>query len=108
AAAPWGAAAEAVRYGRAAPHGRTTMTDEHSHPWVARDRLVAVAAAEGPSLRASLTRLAQTLRRPAERTERARKPRAALHGWNGYAPTTDQERDLGRELESRLGPGDRP
>lgn len=79
------------------------MTDANIRiPREARDRLAAVAAAEGLSLRAFLTRLAQTLLTPAERTERAEKARAALHEWNGYAPTPAQERDLDRELESRL------
>ncbi|MEW2267738.1 hypothetical protein ACGF5T_34640 [Streptomyces sp. NPDC047853] len=41
-------------------------------------------------------RFAQTLLAPAERA------RAALHDWNGYAPTTARERDLDRELESQL------
>ncbi|MFD0055108.1 hypothetical protein ACFVHR_15390 [Streptomyces sp. NPDC127168] len=79
------------------------MTDANIRiPREARDRLAAIAAAEGLSLRAFLRRLAQTLLTPAERTERAEKARAALHEWNGYAPTPAQERGLDRELESRL------
>ncbi|MFE1029990.1 hypothetical protein ACFW5I_36590 [Streptomyces sp. NPDC058818] len=68
-------------------------------PRETKDRLAAVAAAEGLSLRAFLPRLAQMLLTPAERAEKAR---AALHDWNGYAPTAAQERDLDRELECRL------
>ncbi|RDD83895.1 hypothetical protein [Streptomyces parvulus] len=82
------------------------MTDANIRiPREARDRLAAVAAAGGLSLRAFLTRLAQTLLTPAERAERAEraeKARAALHEWNGYAPSPAQERDLDRELERRL------
>ncbi|MFD0052659.1 hypothetical protein ACFVHR_02905 [Streptomyces sp. NPDC127168] len=77
------------------------MTDANIRiPRETRDRLAAVAAAEGLSLRAFLTRLAQTLLTPAERAERAERARAALHEWNGYAPTAAQERDLDGEPES--------
>lgn len=79
------------------------MTDANIRiPRETKDRLAAVAAAEALSLRAFLTRLAQMLLTPAERAERAEKARAALHDWNGYAPTAAQERDLDRELECRL------
>ncbi|MEU0688354.1 hypothetical protein [Streptomyces uncialis] len=71
-------------------------------PEEARDRLAAVAAAEGLSLRAYLARLAETLLTPAERAERAEKARAALAGWNGYAPTVSEERELDSELDRRL------
>jgi hypothetical protein len=48
-----------------------------------RDRLAAVAAAEGLSLHAHLARLAQTLLTPAERAGRAEKAGAVLQAWNG-------------------------
>jgi hypothetical protein len=71
------------------------MTDANVRiPEEAKDRLAAIAAAEGLSLRAYLARMAQTLLTPAERAERAEKARAALKAWNGYVPTADQERDL--------------
>ncbi|MFB7091524.1 hypothetical protein [Streptomyces sp. NPDC056296] len=77
------------------------MTDANVHiPREDRDRLAAVAAAEGLLLRAYLAKLAQTLLTPAERAENAR---AVLQGWNGYAPTAAQEWDhLDRELDRRL------
>ncbi|WP_145503713.1 hypothetical protein [Streptomyces sp. CFMR 7] len=68
----------------------------------ARDRLAAVAAAEGLSLRGYLARLAQTLLTPAERAERAEKARAALEKWNGYAPTSAEQDVLDHELDRRL------
>lgn len=71
-------------------------------PEEAKDRLAAVAASEGLSLRGYLARLAQTLLTPAERAERAEKARAALEGWNGYAPTPAEQDDLDLELDRRL------
>ncbi|MGV9883303.1 hypothetical protein [Streptomyces sp. NPDC003006] len=71
-------------------------------PEDAKDRLAAIAAAEGLSLRAYLARLAETLLTPAERAERAEKAKAALAAWNGYAPTAAQEQDLDSELDRRL------
>ncbi|MEU9671845.1 hypothetical protein AB0E25_41405 [Streptomyces bobili] len=71
-------------------------------PEEAKDRLAAVAAAEGLSLRAYLARLAETLLTPAERAERAEKALAALKAWNGYAPTAAEERNLDSELNRRL------
>ncbi|MFF4935029.1 hypothetical protein ACFY2H_40175 [Streptomyces griseofuscus] len=71
-------------------------------PEEARDRLAAIAAAEGMSLRAYLARLADTLLTPAERAERAEQARAALEEWTGYAPTRAQEQDLDSELDRRL------
>ncbi|MQA26847.1 MAG: hypothetical protein GEU94_15615 [Micromonosporaceae bacterium] len=68
----------------------------------ARDRLAAVAAAEGMSLRAYLARLAAQLLTPAERAERARAARATLRAWNGYDPTADEQADLDAELDRRL------
>ncbi|WP_326770750.1 hypothetical protein OG978_44435 (plasmid) [Streptomyces sp. NBC_01591] len=71
-------------------------------PEAARDRLAAIAAAEGLSLRAYLARLAETMLTPAERAERVEKARAALKAWNGYAPTGSEEEDLDSELDRRL------
>ncbi|MGW2703526.1 hypothetical protein [Streptomyces sp. NPDC001340] len=73
-------------------------------PEEARDRLAAVAAGEGMSLRAYLARLAETLLTPAERAGRAEQARAALKEWTGYAPTPApaEERDLDSELDRRL------
>ncbi|MDT0614470.1 hypothetical protein [Streptomyces lancefieldiae] len=71
-------------------------------PEEARDRLAAIAAAEGMSLRAYLARLAETLLTPQERAARAEQARAALKKWNGYAPTPAEEQDLDSELDRRL------
>lgn len=71
-------------------------------PEEAKDRLAAVAAAEGLSLRAYLARLAETLLTPDERAERAEQARAALQSWNGYDPTAAEQRDLDSELDRRL------
>jgi hypothetical protein len=71
-------------------------------PEEARDRLAAIAAAEGMSLRAYLARLAETLLTPDERAARAEQARAALKEWNGYAPTRAEEQDLDSELDRRL------
>ncbi|MFE2737152.1 hypothetical protein [Streptomyces sp. NPDC059349] len=71
-------------------------------PEEAKDRLAAIAASEGLSLRAYLARLAETLLTPQERAERAEQARAALEEWSGYAPTTAEERDLDSELDRRL------
>ncbi|GLW16874.1 MULTISPECIES: hypothetical protein [Streptomyces] len=71
-------------------------------PEEAKDRLAAIAAAEGLSLRAYLARLAETLLTPAERVERAEKARTALKAWNGYAPTAVEQQDLDSELDRRL------
>ncbi|MDX2565239.1 hypothetical protein PV371_37165 [Streptomyces sp. TX20-6-3] len=68
----------------------------------ARDRLAAVAAAEGLSLRAYLARLADSVLTPAERADRAEKAKAGLRSWTGYAPTADEEADLDGELDRRL------
>ncbi|MET9669387.1 hypothetical protein ABZY19_29100 [Streptomyces sp. NPDC006475] len=79
------------------------MTDANIRiPEEAKDRLAAIAAAEGLSLRAYLARLAQTLLTPAERVERAEEARAALKAWNGYAPTEIEEQVLDSELDRRL------
>jgi hypothetical protein len=71
-------------------------------PEEARDRLAEVAAAEGLSLRAYLARLADTLLTPVEREQRAKQARAALHQWNGYAPTPAQAKELDLDLDRRL------
>ncbi|MGW2515390.1 hypothetical protein ACWC0A_39750 [Streptomyces scopuliridis] len=71
-------------------------------PEEAKDRLAAIAADEGLSLRAYLARLAETLLTPAERAERAAKALAALKEWTGYAPTAAEQRDLDGELDRRL------
>lgn len=71
-------------------------------PEEARNRLAAIAAAEGMSLRAYLARLAETLLTPEERAARAEQARAALEKWNGYAPTPAEEQDLDSELDRRL------
>ncbi|MCJ1679154.1 hypothetical protein MTF65_17770 [Streptomyces sp. APSN-46.1] len=71
-------------------------------PEEAKDRLAAIAAAEGLSLRAYLARLAETLLTPVERAERAERARAALREWNGYAPTAAEQRELDSELDRRL------
>ncbi|MET8291519.1 hypothetical protein ABZV80_41055 [Streptomyces sp. NPDC005132] len=71
-------------------------------PEEAKDRLAAVAAAEGLSLRAYLARLAETLLTPAERAERAAQALAALKEWNGYAPSPIEEQGLDDELDRRL------
>ncbi|MFF4647696.1 hypothetical protein [Streptomyces sp. NPDC001389] len=77
-------------------------------PEEAKDRLAAIAAAEGLSLRAYLARLAETMLTPTERAERAAKAQAALLAWNGYAPTAAEERDLDAELDRRLAQVQRP
>ncbi|WP_225828778.1 hypothetical protein [Streptomyces naphthomycinicus] len=71
-------------------------------PEEAKERLAAIAAAEGLSLRAYLARLAETLLTPDERAARAEQARAALEKWNGYAPTPAEEHDLDSELDRRL------
>ncbi|KIZ17583.1 hypothetical protein [Streptomyces natalensis] len=71
-------------------------------PEEAKERLAAIAAAEGLSLRAYLARLAETLLTPAERAERAEKARMVLEKWNGYAPTSAEQQDLDTELDRRL------
>ncbi|MEU9983587.1 hypothetical protein [Streptomyces sp. NPDC050856] len=71
-------------------------------PEEAKDRLAAIAAAEGLSLRAYLARLAETLLTPAERAERAETAKATLRQWSGYAPTAAEEQDIDSELDRRL------
>ncbi|WP_370424099.1 hypothetical protein AB8O64_35490 (plasmid) [Streptomyces sp. QH1-20] len=71
-------------------------------PAEARDRLAAVAEAEGLSLRAYLARLAETVLTPQERAERAEKARAVLHEWTGYNPTEAEAAELDAELDRRL------
>ena len=71
-------------------------------PAEARDRLAAVAAAEGVSLRAYLTRLADQVTTPAERAERAEMARNVLRKWSGYDPTPEQAEAANAELNRRL------
>ncbi|MEU7648102.1 hypothetical protein [Streptomyces huasconensis] len=71
-------------------------------PEQCRDRLTALAAAEGMSLRAYLVQLAETLLAPDERAARAEQTRAALKECNGCAPTHAEELDLDSELDRGL------
>lgn len=71
-------------------------------PEEAKERLAAIAAAEGLSLRAYLARLAETLLTPTERAERAETALAALKEWSGYAPSPSEQDDLDLELDRRL------
>ncbi|WP_369172163.1 hypothetical protein AB5J49_30980 [Streptomyces sp. R28] len=71
-------------------------------PAEARDRLAEIAAGEGLSLRAYLTRLADSLLTPAERAEKAERARAVLREWNGYDPSDGEQADLDAELDRRL------
>ncbi|MFF7730493.1 hypothetical protein [Streptomyces sp. NPDC008001] len=71
-------------------------------PADARNRLAEVAAAEGMSLRAYLSRLADELLTPAERAEQAERARRMLREWNGYDPGRDEEARLDAELDRRL------
>jgi hypothetical protein len=68
----------------------------------ARDWFAEVAAAEGLSLRAYLTRLANTLLTPTERAARAEQVRAILRDWSGYDPTRVERANLDAELDRRL------
>ncbi|MCX4515976.1 hypothetical protein OHA27_38370 [Streptomyces sp. NBC_01619] len=71
-------------------------------PEEARDRLAAVAAAEGMSLRAYLAKLAETMLTPTERAERAERAKDALKDWTGYAPTVAEEQAIDTELDRRM------
>lgn len=87
------------------------MPPERSGRWnprEARDRLAAVAAAEGLSLRAYLARLAETVLTPAERAERVDQAEAALNAWTGCNPTAGGEAALDDELDRRLAQVQRP
>ncbi|MBL1092535.1 MULTISPECIES: hypothetical protein [Streptomyces] len=76
------------------------MTDVNIRlPAKTKGRLAVIAASEGLSLRAYLTRLAETLPTP---TERAEKARVALEKWNGYAPAAGEQQELDSELDRRL------
>jgi hypothetical protein len=77
-------------------------------PAETRDRLAAIAASEGMSLRAYLARLADDLLTPAERAERAERARRQLYEWNGYAPSDSEEARLDAELDRRLAEADIP
>lgn len=79
------------------------MTDANIRiPTHARDRLAAIAAAEGMSLRAYLARLAERMLTPAERAARAARAREVLRAWNGYAPSPEEEARLDAELDRRI------
>lgn len=71
-------------------------------PSPARDKLAEVAAAEGMSLRAYLTRLADSLLTPAERADRAEQARKVLREWTGYDPTPQERADADAELDRRF------
>lgn len=76
------------------------MTDANVRiPAAAKERLAQVAAAEGLSLRAYLSRLANKVLTPAERAERARQQ---LAEWTGYSPSPKEEKELDAELDRRL------
>lgn len=80
------------------------MTDANIRiPSEARDRLAEVAAAEGLSLRAYLSRLASRVLTPAERAERTQRAKEILFHLNGYDPTPEEEAELDAELARRLG-----
>ena len=71
-------------------------------PEEARDRLAAVAAAEGMSLRAYLARLAETVLTPEERAQRADQARVVMKDWNGYALDASEAKHLDAELDERV------
>ncbi|WP_262387187.1 hypothetical protein [Streptomyces sp. TRM49041] len=71
-------------------------------PAAARDRLAAVAAAEGLSLRAYLSRLADTLLTPEERAAQAEEARRILHEWSGYDPTEEEKARTVAELKRQM------
>ncbi len=77
-------------------------------PKETRDRLATVAAAEGVSLRAYLTRLASQVTTPTERAERAERARAILREWSGYDPSPEQTEAANAELNRRLSALDMP
>ncbi|WP_414168760.1 hypothetical protein ACMATS_21735 [Streptoverticillium reticulum] len=88
--------------------GHTTMADANIRiPAEARDRLAAVAAAEGLSLRAYLSRLANSVLTPAERAEQAERARQILREWNGYDPSPEEEARLDAEIDRRLAEASR-
>ncbi|OKJ99864.1 hypothetical protein AMK26_26200 [Streptomyces sp. CB03234] len=71
-------------------------------PVEARDRLATIAAAEGMSLRAYLSSLAQSLLTPEERKAQADEARRILHEWNGYDPTDEELEETVAELKRRI------
>ncbi|MBW5481302.1 hypothetical protein [Streptomyces bambusae] len=74
----------------------------------AKDRLTAVAAAEGLSLRDYLIQLSQRPPRPSAPVAlpapvvSSEQALAALFAWSGYAPTPSEEAEIDRELERRI------
>ncbi|KOT66086.1 MULTISPECIES: hypothetical protein [Streptomyces] len=71
-------------------------------PREAKERLAAIAAGEGLSLRAYLARLADTLLTPRERAQQAEQVCVALHQWAGYAPSPADQQRLDEDLDRRL------
>jgi|SRR4051794_10904319 hypothetical protein len=71
-------------------------------PEEARDRLAAVAAAEGMSLGAYLARLAESVLTPEERAQQADQARAVMQEWNGYAADATEAKHLDAELDERV------
>ena len=71
-------------------------------PQGAKERLAAVAASEGKSLRAYLTGLADSLLTRQERVEQAERARRVMKEWTGYVPDEGEQRRLNRELDERL------
>lgn len=72
-------------------------------PIEARDRLAALAEAEGLSLRAYLARLASKSLTPEERAERAAQTKAMLREWSGYNPTPEEEAAADADLLRQVG-----
>ncbi|RSO07309.1 hypothetical protein DMH18_25570 [Streptomyces sp. WAC 06783] len=74
-------------------------------PREAKERLAAIAAGEGLSLRAYLVRLADTLLTPREQAQRAQQAEqvcAAPHQWAEYAPSPAEQQRLDEDLDRRL------
>lgn len=71
-------------------------------PAGARDRLAAVAAGEGLSLRAYLAKLAEQAKTPREREADVAKTMAVLKDMNGYDPTPGQLEADRADLHRRM------
>lgn len=71
-------------------------------PEAARDRLAAVAAGRGLSLRAYLTQVAAETFTPEELAERRARALLILRELNGYDPTSPEAIAAGVELNRRL------
>lgn len=72
-------------------------------PEEARDRLAEIAAAEGLSLRAYLSKHAATTLTPAERAARVEQVKAMMAGWTGVALTPEQEAAADADLLRQVG-----